>query len=137
MAFLFITAPFHLCEDIIFHRPGQLRTKRTVVLSPNHVRSRSCKIGCYNGRIALKLDNASRQRCCRGACPISRRLKYSKLEYRDFETSRDLAVRYLSALRIEYQEQFSQEIDELLIKMNKANIIFTSPQRSYRGMCKI
>ena len=102
MAFLFITAPFHLCEDIIFHRPKHLFTKRTVVLSPNRVRSRSCKIGCYNARIALKLDNASRQRCCRGAGPVSRRLKNSKLESRGFETSGDPAVRYLSALLIEY-----------------------------------
>ena len=40
---------------------------------------------------------ASRQRCCRGACQISEQLKKSKPESRDFETSRDLAVRRLTA----------------------------------------
>ena len=40
---------------------------------------------------------APRQRCCRGACQISERLEKSKHESRDLETSRDLAVRRLTA----------------------------------------
>ena len=40
---------------------------------------------------------APRQRCCRGACQISERLEKSKHEYCNLETSRDLAVRRLTA----------------------------------------
>ena len=35
---------------------GPLFTKRTDVLPPNLVKSRSHEIGCYDGRIALKFD---------------------------------------------------------------------------------
>ena len=43
------------------------------------------------------LWQASRQHCCRDGCQISKRLKKSKHESRGFETSRDLAVRRLTA----------------------------------------
>ena len=49
---------------------------------------------------------APRQRCCRGACQISERLEKSKPESRDFETSRDLAVRRLTAQWIEARYYF-------------------------------
>ena len=38
---------------------------------------------------------ASRKRCCRGVCQISKRLEMCKAESHRFETSRDLAVRRL------------------------------------------
>ena len=45
---------------------------------------------------------ASRQRYCRGgACEISKRMEKSKVESRDFETSRNFAVTRRSALWIE------------------------------------
>ena len=40
---------------------------------------------------------APRQQCCRGTCQISERLEKFKPESRGFETSRDLAVRRLTA----------------------------------------
>ena len=38
-----------------------------------------------------------RQRCCRGACQISERYDNCNIQSRGFETSRDLAVRRLTA----------------------------------------
>ena len=38
-----------------------------------------------------------RQRCCRGACQISERYDHCNIQSRGFETSRDLAVRRLTA----------------------------------------
>ena len=46
---------------------------------------------------------ASRQRCCKGACQIAERLERSKQESRCFEASRDLVVRRPSASWIEAQ----------------------------------
>ena len=40
---------------------------------------------------------ASRQRCCRGACQISERYDNYNIQSRGFETSQDLAVRRLTA----------------------------------------
>ena len=55
--------------------PGPLITKRTDVLPPNLVKSRSHEIGCCNDHIALKFWQASRQYCCRGAGQILERLE--------------------------------------------------------------
>ena len=55
--------------------PGPLFTNGKDVLPPNLVKSRNHGIGFCNERFALKLD---RQRCCRDACPISKRLEKSK-----------------------------------------------------------
>ena len=44
-----------------------------------------------------EIRQASRQRCWRGANPIAEQLEKSKPESRGFESSRDLAVRRISA----------------------------------------
>ena len=56
--------------------PRPLFTKRTGVLPPNLVKSRSREIGCYNDHIALKFWQASRQCCCGGARQILERLEH-------------------------------------------------------------
>ena len=45
----------------------------------------------------FEIWQVSRQQCCRGACQFSEWLKTSKPESRGFDTSRDLAVRCLTA----------------------------------------
>ena len=44
-----------------------------------------------------EIRQAPRQQRCRGTCQISERLEKFKSESRGFETSRDLAVRRLTA----------------------------------------
>ena len=61
---------------------------------------------------------AFRQRCCRGAYQISKRLEKSKPQSRCFETSRDLAVRRPYAWWIEALETVTRD-DYLLDEMKK------------------
>ena len=69
-----------------------------------------------------EMSQASRQRCCRGACQMSERLKKYKLESRGFETSRDLAVRRLTYF-----------IYDTWFWLNRLNVICSFPFTSLKA----
>ena len=58
--------------------------------------SRSLEFRCYIDRIALKILQASRQSYCQGTCKNLEHLEKPKSEFRNFEISRNLAVRWPS-----------------------------------------
>ena len=111
-------------DSISHHLSGPLFTKRTGVLPPNLVKSRSREFGSYDDRIALKFWKVIRQRCCRGTCQISGQLEKPKPTSHGFETSRDLAVRRSSAQWIEAlvpRLEFDQECTNSIVASRVAN----------------
>ena len=72
----------YLSPNIPDPAPGPLFIKRRDVLPQDLLKSRSRKIGCYNGRLAApKFNRHFHQRCCRGAFQISERLERCKAEF--------------------------------------------------------
>ena len=79
-----------------------LFTKWWDVLPQDLVKSWSRKIRILTFPIALKFDrHATGQQYCQDDCQISERYNHYNIQSRGFETSRDLAVRRLTAQWIE------------------------------------